>query len=339
MQKYFNVGLFFLISFQQSYGASNETFSGSFLDACASGRYDAVKKSLQDDKERVAPDIYQKWINEQIWGSLGNPLRAAYYCMPRTKSGKYTQQQRDERERHKKIIQLLLASGADPNITPLGSRPLLTMACNREDEEMVDLLLAYKANTEAIDGYQDQAFTWVAKSGNCSIAQKLIDAKANINARSGNKGTPLFYAVREENISMAQLLIQAGADVNLPYYGGSTPMHEAASKGLYEIMQQLKEHGAKVDARCNCNETPLMEAAKNGDLRAISDLVTWGADLNAKNRGGHTVLSLAVSYRKKIAVALLLKLGAKDIRAFGIACTRGYDEIAELLKNHASKES
>ena len=124
---------------------------------------------------------------------------------------------------HKKIVELLIAEGADVNVNEDGSSPL-HIAANRE------------------------------------IAELLIANGAEVNAKKGFGITPLHSALFVKRKEIAKLLIAKGADVNTKSEEGATPLHLAATSGHNEIVELLIAKGADVNANKVYGETPVDSA-------------------------------------------------------------------------------
>jgi ankyrin repeat protein len=96
---------------------------------------------------------------------------------------------------------------------------------------------------------------------NCAdikLVQKLLEYDADINAVNEYGSTPLQWASRglylEEDATL-RLLLKHGADVNARDEDGSTPLHEASKYGALEVARLLLEYGADVEAKDNSGRT------------------------------------------------------------------------------------
>ena len=150
---------------------------------------------------------------------------------------------------HKKIVELLIAEGADVNVNEDGNSPL-HIAANRE------------------------------------IAELLITNGADVNAKKGFGSTPLHSALFVKRKEIAKLLIAEGADVNAKSEEGTTPLHLAATSGHNEIAELLIAKGADVNANKVYGETPLDSArfhSETADLLRKHGGKT-GAELKAEGK-------------------------------------------------------
>ncbi len=106
------------------------------------------------------------------------------------------------------FIQALIERGADVD------RELIDAAINGK-LKIMQALIASGANINAKNKYDNTALTMAAKKGNLEIVQALIAAGADLDAKNATHGeTALMEATKEGNLEIVQALIAAGADVN-----------------------------------------------------------------------------------------------------------------------------
>lgn len=123
------------------------------------------------------------------------------------------------------IVRILLKAGADPNVgTYVTHTPLETAIIH----------------------------------GDAEIVQMLIAAKANINKqRSDTLRTPLMLAINNEKTDIAKQLIEAGAQINLQDKEGNTALHLAVIKQNGRIIKELLAHDADILIMNQNGKTPL----------------------------------------------------------------------------------
>ncbi len=180
-------------------------------------------------------------------------------------------------EKRKKIMELLLSHGADINASNAG-KTALSNAVERNEVEMVKLLLSKGANTDIIkeeDGYAPLHLATIAGSTDLialllgagasidyftkSVVITTLPKPASIPLRNGKvevdfpftrmriHSTPLALALKRRNIPIARFLIERGANVNLPL-DSSTPLIFAVESGDLELVKLLLSKGARIDA-------------------------------------------------------------------------------------------
>jgi ankyrin repeat protein len=134
--------------------------------------------------------------------------------------------------------------------------------------------------------------TWAAKIQRVGrkIVDLLIAYGAQVNAVQPDGTTALSAAASYRNTDAVRALLDAGADPNV----GDSPLVLAAMMGGDEddpsLVQLLLKHGAKVNVIGGLHETALMAAAKNGAVETVRVLLDHGADPNTKTQYGTTAL-------------------------------------------------
>ena len=231
----------------------------------------------------------------------------------------------------------------------------------------VELLLANKANINAVGDEGKTPMHIAVKKENLEIARALLDKGSDIKGEAGKE--LLFLAAENEDFELVRLLIGKGVDINTKNRGGETLLHIAVEKGHLEIVRALLEKNADINAKNQYGNTPLLAAIEKGHLeitRALLDkgadikgeagkellflaaenedfelvrlLIGKGVDINTKNRGGETLLHIAVEKGHLEIVRALLEKNA-DINAknqYGntpllAAIEKGHLEITRAL--------
>jgi ankyrin repeat protein/mannose-6-phosphate isomerase-like protein (cupin superfamily) len=217
-------------------------------------------------------------------------------------------------------------------------------AAKRNDVAAVRALLAKKVNVngQAPDG--STALHWAAQRDNSELVDLLVRAGANAKASSRYNVPPLYLAALNGNAQVMARLLAAGADANATAYEGQTMLMTAALSGRPEAVRLLLQRGAKVDAvEPYRGQTALMWAASEGNTGAAAVLLEAGASVTAKSTGGFTPLLFAVRNAHLETAALLLKQGANvnDVApdgssALGMAVVNAYYEVASMLLDHGA---
>lgn len=92
------------------------------------------------------------------------------------------------------------------------------------------------------------------------MVELLIEHGAQINARSDAGDTPLHWAAYDARMNAATLLLEKGADVDPRDKDGNTPLHLAAARGHVALTELLIAHGADLKAKTRFGCTPLRGA-------------------------------------------------------------------------------
>lgn len=135
------------------------------------------------------------------------------------------------------FAKLLLEAGANPNTPPIDYNNPLMLATQRENADMVRLLLEYRAEVDGgYDGFT--ALFRAAENGNAKIAKTLLAAGADANKTAKGGWTPLMNAAKFDRTEMVDLLLSAGANIKAKYVrSGKTAWDYAGPKVCTSIPQ------------------------------------------------------------------------------------------------------
>lgn len=212
------------------------------LKACCYGHEPIARMML--DLGTSLNDLYKwdgsKWDGKQLDGSVDeSPLEvAATYNFH-------------------KIVQLLLARGADPN----------------KGGEFGDLPLC-----SAVQGDHER------------VAQMLLDHGADINA--GRFNSPLEGAVKRGSLHMVRFLLERGAALNTKWRKSETLLAAAAYRGHEPMVRLLVKFGASVDGSDEKPNQAMLEAMRTGHDHVVKTLIELGAKKIKKMDPPKTVPSL-----------------------------------------------
>lgn len=271
---------------------------------------------------------------------------------------------KDNTDRPRAMIRLLLAHGADVNIgDSLGYTPL-DRACMYGDKEILRLLMHHGANVGARGSRNTTPLHMACMGGHLDVAQTLIeDCNIDPDVREKYGFSPLYEACYSGNVDLARFLIENGADVNMKDAYDGAPLHRACACGCIDLVRVLLENGADVEKRCshisrspcpykppknpdiqdNINARPLEVAFHFGHADIVRLLLEHGADPNIRDTVGLSPLHWLSRWGRVDIVRLLLDAGA-DVNIGGIngntplhfACWKGRAAIARLLLEHGA---
>jgi ankyrin repeat protein len=113
--------------------------------------------------------------------------------------------------RHKEIVDLLLAKGADVNAQAASGATPLMWAVIRDQKDDVLTLLSHGANVNLADAYGDTVLDCALRSGWGGLVSILVDHGADVNAVDQSMNRPLSYAMGMDDTSIARYLKTKGA--------------------------------------------------------------------------------------------------------------------------------
>jgi len=240
-------------------------------------------------------------------------------------------------------IRAAVAKKANVNVPQVDGTTALHWAVERDDVEMVDLLIRGGARVTATTREGVTPLQLAATNGSVAMIDRLLKAGAKVNdPLTPGRDTALMMAARTGTAAAIRVLIEAGADVNAKEtWGGTTALMWAVSEGHADAVRMLIAAGADANAKSNyvaaangrgfegrtpvANRsepkseefasgwlTPLMLAAREGNVELARILVGAGADVNASAGDGKTALALAI-FNGNYDVASLLVDSKADV--------------------------
>ena len=126
----------------------------------------------------------------------------------------------------------------------LKGKTIFHIALYKKDYTLLEALLATKANPNVTDLYGRTPFFEAVSSGDAKAIQ-LLNCVAELNNHDKNGFTPLHVAVYNGYLEVVKLLcLNPSVNVNAQDKYGKTPLHLAALTGRYEIFLHLISHQA-----------------------------------------------------------------------------------------------
>jgi ankyrin repeat protein len=237
--------------------------------------------------------------------------------------------------KNKEAVELLLKAGADVNAY---NKPSFTplMVAAEHSSYIIPVLLEKGARLEDKTADGVTALSVAIYNNNKEAVELLLKAGANSNARDEDGESPLMYAIRAKNKDLVELLLKAGAEVNAYNKIGWTPLMVAAER-FSDSIPLLPENGAHLEDKTADGATALLVALHYKNKEAVELLLRAGADVNAYNKQSFTPLMVAAEHSFDI-IPLLLEKGArledKDVdgaTALLVAISNNNKEAVELL--------
>lgn len=217
-------------------------------------------------------------------------------------------------------------------------------AIERNDVELVQLLLSYGADVHGDDGNTGHTPLYHAlRVGGLEILEILLDHGADITrpVAPNESCTAVQEMARLGRVEMIKLVERRfGGDTDFfAEYGGVTALCAAAACGHSETLEFLLRvlPDSSIDSADGDLDTPLMIAATNGHTEAVETLILHGAEVD-KVVHDSTALIRAAESGKLAVVRSLCDHGADvDLEplgcspAFVVAARMGHADIVEYL--------
>ncbi len=229
--------------------------------------------------------------------------------------------------RHRAVVGLLLAAGAEVNATADDGATPLMLASALGAEGIVRLLLDRGADTDLATERGDTALELAAGTGTGAVVRMLLDADARPTDARG-RGALVETAARRNNADSLRALLGTGLPAT------ASALMAASTGGAPDTARALIEAGANVNARSSTGWTPLMSAASATNPAVVMLLLAAGADIDAEDTRGTTALVAAAISGRETAAQTLVEAGAAlvpstlEMAAFG-----GHEAVVRVLLN------
>lgn len=234
-----------------------------------------------------------------------------------------------------------------PTSTSSGASDEMAQAVQNDDLDKVKALI--KADPTLISstgGGEYAPLVAAAAHNDTDVVEFLLASKADVNVRNEAGMTALYCAVQGGFADVADLLIAHGADLNARNKLGQTPLYEAMFQVPWrkDMAALLLAHGADPNIGDNEGATPLHLAV--GWIRPdkAEFLLGYKVDVNAREKNGDTPLYVAISYRGRDDIAQVLLAHGADPTLKGhdgltpreLALKQGDADMAAILANPAA---
>ncbi len=198
-----------------------------------------------------------------------------------------------------KTAENLLESGVNPNLPDQYGRTPLYYAASFNETQIVELLLASHADPNAKAAGRETEFPATslqsaASMGNLHMASLLIAAGARVNMAGPSGRTALHFAVLGIHLDMICYLLEKGAELGIRDSEGTSPLDDAVWRDELDAAAILLAHGARLnEAETKTGATPINEAAYQGHTRLVQYLLQFHPDLDISDKEGYSPLENA----------------------------------------------
>ncbi|TAK58171.1 MAG: ankyrin repeat domain-containing protein, partial [Bacteroidetes bacterium] len=241
------------------------------------------------------------------------------------------------------IVDLLLASGADPGEKTSNGNTSVHIAAATGNSSFIQLMLS--KISDGINKTNDNGQTPLMLaicSRNVDAVKQLVASGADVKAKDKQRMNALHYAAAVGSLDMVKYFVEEQKlDVKSEASEAVTPLHVAASMDKPEIVEYLLLNGAKLDAKTSEGFTALHYAAQNGNFDLVKSFEAKGAKhLDAQFIVWRKTLYGAAQYAKEwgsLGLVGMLVYSARDNRSHNwkpihLAARNGHNDIVQFLR-------
>jgi ankyrin repeat protein len=240
---------------------------------------------------------------------------------------------------HEKIVEILIASGADVESQGGKYSTALITAAFSGHEKIVEILIASGADVNCLGGVYGTALIAAAFCGHEKIVEILIASGADLECRGGKYSTALIAATHNGYEKIVEILIASGANVESQGGDFGTALIAATHNGYEKIVKILIASGANLECRGGKYSTALIAAVYCGRGNIVSKLLQakmGRGTLNYKNNIYETALELAAADGDEYIVNELLQAGVDHGEAIMKAALKGHYGVVRILMKHGA---
>lgn len=214
------------------------------------------------------------------------------------------------RQKNTQLVAQLIQEGLNVHYKEQDKTPLIVLAAQMQQPDILEQLLAAGANPESAATNGDKALHIATTNGDIASLQILLNHRADVNSQANGTGA-LIKAILTNRKACAELLLQAGANANEVTANGDTPLICAIKAGNTAMAELLLAHGANASSTHH-DKTPLGIAAEAGQTDCVELLLKAGADATlAPAAHQRTALHMAAGNNAAACITLLLQANAQ----------------------------
>lgn len=217
---------------------------------------------------------------------------------------------------HNTIVELILATKPDTNAVDHYNYSPLYTAMKYNNVWAVRALLAAGADKDNVKGKSFEVIDLknplliACRLGSAEIVALLISSHANLTTTDRWENTVLHIATQSGNSKLIKLLLDAKVSINMQNIYGITPLLIAARNGRNDIIEMLLAAGADINLTDNCGNNALFEAIATAKADTVDLLLDNQIDLNHRCNLGYFATHHAALLDNADILNALLKKGA-----------------------------
>ncbi|TVY79660.1 putative ankyrin repeat protein [Fusarium oxysporum f. sp. cubense] len=206
----------------------------------------------------------------------------------------------------RRIVEALLASGANPHMLGSEGNTPLHLAAILGDVDIVEKLLEYGVDIHKSNQNVNLPLVEAVRHGRELVYTKLLE-RGTVDMFGENRRTALIEAASVGNLAPIETLVREGALVDFPDRTGKTALMKASKLGHTRVVELLLKSHSDVDHQDYKRDTAIMNACKGGHDDVIEILLAANAQLGIKNSAGETALANAGRHCGKGIIKRLLR--------------------------------
>ncbi|KAK4878595.1 hypothetical protein RN001_011101 [Aquatica leii] len=226
-----------------------------------------------------------------------------------------------------------IEKGVDVNDQQFNGSTALMEAVNNKNLSTVKLLLAHGAdpNITNNNGYNSLHY---AASTTDKILLAIIDSIEDINQRTNENETALLLSVQSSQYDLALILLEHGA-CDLDCGNGNSCLHYSAENDATEIFTWVANKFGNIDAVNKDGNTPLMLALKCNSNMIVEALLERGANTEIVNKDGCSCIHYSVCDTSTLALFInadnINQKNKSGLTPIMIAVNGHYNECVTML--------
>jgi ankyrin repeat protein len=217
-------------------------------------------------------------------------------------------------------------------------RNAMAVAAHCGNDEVVELLLRYRAKLTQRDASGSTPMHLAASRGHLGVMNVLLNEQVSIEEKGPADKTPLRLSCDNGEFEAAELLLLKRAKVNARDKNNLTSLHAASKRGDVDIVDLLIKYGAHIEAKDGQFMAALHYACEGGHDAVVDLLLDKKAEIEVAGRDGKTPLISAASEGHVHVLELLLrrkasmkKRSAGEMSALHWAAFNGHVEAVDAL--------
>lgn len=212
-------------------------------------------------------------------------------------------------QQNTEVYELCIKNGANlkNDLNPDGANALLLSVPYDNDFKLITFFASKGLDIKSTDANGNDAFNYVAKTGNTDLMNKLSEKGVK-----GNNQAYVFAAYgtrgKTNGLEVYKFLEEKGLKPNATNHEGVSPLHVLAARSKdTEVIKYFLDKGLSVNAEDHNGNTPFLNAASRNDLSIIELLFDKVENIDQANKKGKTALMLAVQSNSPEVVNFLIE--------------------------------